>query len=123
MQIDKLMFGNRGFKLFENAKLEEMVGLTLPVPVICRQTDRQNLATLVNLLKKTKMLVLDRLNVTWPVLKILSDNEASFPSITGLHIEFDPAYNKLIEDLPPNLLKRCRTLSLVMGNVMPSSPE
>ena len=27
LQIDKLMFGNRGFKLFENAKLDEMVGL------------------------------------------------------------------------------------------------
>lgn len=100
-----------------------MAGLTLPVPVICRPTDRKNLATLVNLLKKTKELRLDRLNVTWPILKILSDNEACFPNITGLHIEFDPEFSELILCLPDNLLKRCRSLSLVMGNVMPILPD
>ena len=84
-----------------------MVGVELPVPYICRETDRSNLRTLVNLLKKTKVLQLVRLNETWPILKILSDNEAKFPSITGLHIEFDPAYSELIEDLPPKLLRRC----------------
>lgn len=109
--------------MFEDAKLDELVGLHIPLPVLCRMTDRHNLTTLVSLLKKTKMLRLDRLSVTWPILKILSDNEASFPSITGLHIEFDPEYSKLIEELPPRLLQRCRKLSLVMGNVIPYKPD
>ena len=65
-------------------------------------------------MKKTQTLKLDRLSETWPILKMLSENEASFPSLTGLHIEFDPEYNNLIAGLPPSLLRRCSKLSLVM---------
>ena len=90
--------------MFHNADLKAMVGLELPLPYICSASDRANLRTLICLLKKTKVLQLVRLSDTWPILKILCDNEASFPSITGMHIEFNPEHIKLIEDLPPNLL-------------------
>ena len=69
------------------------------------------------------MLKLNRLSSTWPILKILSKNESAFPNINGLHLEFDPTYAELIQGLPDNLLKRCRKLSLDMGNVMPSDPN
>ena len=40
LQIDNLEIGNRNIKLFEDDKLDEMIGLTLPFPVICKPTDR-----------------------------------------------------------------------------------
>ena len=81
MQIDKLMFGNRGFRLFDDKgkkikTIDQMVGLKLPETVECAPEDRRNLATLVSLLKKTKTLQLDRINVTWPILKVVIENEA-----------------------------------------------
>ena len=69
------------------------------------------------------MLKLNRLTSTWPILKILSKNESAFPNINGIHLEFDPIYADLIQGLPDNLLKRCRKLSLDMGNVMPNDPN
>ena len=96
LQIDNLEIGNRNIKLFEDEKLDEMIGLTLPFPVVCKPTDRQNLSALVHLLKKTRMLKLNRLVSTWPILKILSKNESAFPNINGLHLEFDPTYAELI---------------------------
>ena len=123
LQIDNLEIGNRNIKLFEDDKLDEMIGLTLPFPVICKPTDRQNLSALVHLLKRTRMLKLNRLTSTWPILKILSKNESAFPNINGIHLEFDPIYADLIQGLPDNLLKRCRKLSLDMGNVMPNDPN
>lgn len=96
LQIDNLEIGNRNIKIFEDDKLDEMIGLTLPFPVICKPTDRQNLSALVHLLKKTRFLKLNRLAATWPILKILSKNEAAFPNINGLHLEFDPIHAELI---------------------------
>ena len=69
------------------------------------------------------MLKLNRLASTWPILKILTKNEAAFPNINGIHLEFDPKYADLIQELPDKFLKRCRKLSLDMGNVMPTDPN
>jgi hypothetical protein len=54
---------------------------------MCRQEDRANLRTLVSLLKKTRVVELDRIMVTWPILKLILDNPAEFPNIVGLVIE------------------------------------
>ena len=68
MAIGRLHVGNRGFKLFNDANLEDMVGLHLPYVVHCRESDRANLRTIVSLLQKTKVLSLDRIKTTWPIL-------------------------------------------------------
>jgi hypothetical protein len=39
---------------------------------------------------------IDRLEICWPVLKIIVDNPHEFQNLTGLHIEYDPRYHDLI---------------------------
>ncbi len=46
----ELRVGHRGFKLFEEKRMDEMVGLDLPYVVNCHRNDRENLATIVNLM-------------------------------------------------------------------------
>jgi hypothetical protein len=68
LEIGSLHFGNRGFQLFKDAKLENMVGLDLPYSIVCHEEDRANLRTLVSLMKKCRRLVLDRTSRTWPII-------------------------------------------------------
>ena len=65
-----------------------MVGLHLPYAINCKESDRANLRTMVNLLKKSRILKLDRIKTTWPVLHIVNKNEASFPNLRGLRLEY-----------------------------------
>ena len=84
--------GNRGFSLFDDSKVEDLEGLHIRDG---SQIERANLRTLVNLLKKTSFLWLNRLEVVWPVLHILLENIEEFTNITGLHLEYHPKYHDL----------------------------
>ena len=59
------------------------------------------------------MLSIDDLQSTWPLLKLLCDNEAQFPNITGLHLTYDAKHDDLVRSIPLRLLQRCRKLSLI----------
>jgi len=59
--------GNRGFKLFEDANVTRLNGISL-ANTDCRETDKLNLKVLVSLLKKSQIFKIDRLEVCWPVL-------------------------------------------------------
>ena len=86
MEIRLLKIGNRGFQLFSDANLDDMVGLHLPFSIQCRESDRGNLRTLVALLKKTQVLSLDRIQVTWPVLHLLNLQWRHFTNLRGLRL-------------------------------------
>ena len=111
-QIDNLVIGNKGFRLFHTTKLDDFVGLEPPSKAVFLGTDRQNLYTLIQLLRKSKMVSIEDLATTSALLKFISENEAHFPNITGLHITYDVQYNELINSIPDSLLGRCRKLSL-----------
>ena len=64
MEIGRLHIGNRGFQLFQDSRLDQMVGLELPFAIQCKESDRANLRTIVALLKKTRVLSLDRIKTT-----------------------------------------------------------
>lgn len=51
--------------------MSDLEGLSLRVG---SQLERANLRTLIQLLKKTDFIQLNRLEVVWPVLQILVDN-------------------------------------------------
>jgi len=108
-----LHFGNRGFKLFKDANIGQLVGLSLPYEVECCEEDRANLRTLVSLIKKAEIVHLDRLPVTIDVLTIILDNYAQFPKLAGLHIEFDEKYEKEISRVATTIAPLLRHLSLV----------
>ena len=88
MEIGRLHVGNRGFTLFQDANLDEMVGLELPFAIKCRESDRGNLRTIVALLKKSRVLSLDRIKTTWPILHLLNLQWQHFPNLKGLRLEF-----------------------------------
>ena len=112
MQIKKLHVGNRGFQLFQDARLEDMIGLEIPYAVVCKETDRGNLRTLISLLKKTQSLQLDRMQTTWPILRVLCDNSKCFPGLKGLYLEVS-SYNLFdFSTIPEELLGRLTELSL-----------
>jgi hypothetical protein len=50
----------------------------------------------VGLLKKSKGVLLYRLDITWPVLKIIVDNPLEFSNLTQFAIEYNPIYTELI---------------------------
>jgi hypothetical protein len=104
--------GNRGFKLFDDVDPSKLVGLTLS-GIKCRDTDRLNLKVLVNILQKTEIIKIDRLEVCWPVLQILVDNHSQFPNIKGLHIEFDPKYQMLIGRIADHFAPKLTYFSMV----------
>ena len=59
LAFKEVYIGYHGFELFSEAKLDEMIGLDLPYVVQCKASDRSNLKTLVNLLRKTRKLRLE----------------------------------------------------------------
>jgi len=93
------LFGNRGFKLFDDPaiEVEQMDGLSLDESA--SDHDKTNLRTLVNLLKKTKTLRVNRLDMVHMVLHILLKNFKHFPNITGLEVEFSDNYSELISKI------------------------
>lgn len=90
------MFGNRGFKLFDDPtiEVEQMNGLSLNEPA--SQHDKANLRTLIYILKKTKTLMVNRLSQVHMVLHILLKNIEHFPNITGLEVEFSDTHSELV---------------------------
>ena len=88
MEIGRLHVGNRGFQLFSDANLDDMVGLQLPFALNCRESDRGNLRTIIALLNKTRVLSLDRIKTTWPILQLLNQQWQHFQNIRGLRLEF-----------------------------------
>lgn len=104
LAIKRLYIGNSKFKLFTDANLEDMVGLHLPYMVQCRESDRANLRTLVALLQKTRVLHLDRLRVTLPVLKVICTSPGAFPNLTGLQLEFNEKYIDNFMAIPDAIL-------------------
>ena len=71
-----------------------MHGLTLPAN--CLETDKANLRTLVNLLKKSRNLTLNNINVAHDILEILVSNPEEFPILKGLEIEVDSKFAPLL---------------------------
>ena len=71
-----------------------MHGLTLPAN--CLETDQANLRTLVNLLKKSRNLTLNNINVAHDILEILVSNPEEFPILKGLEIEVDSKFAPLL---------------------------
>ena len=67
--------------------MDDMIGLDLPYAVICSRTDRGNLATIVNLMQKTRRLRIDHLSHTWSTLKIIGQHPSKFDNIRSLMIE------------------------------------
>ena len=96
-----LSITDRNFKLFKTAKVEQMIGLELPENIKCPDTDRLNLRTLVNLIKKARRIGLNNLNVTGDILKILSFFYQEFSSLKGLELELDDAHSTLIQQTGP----------------------
>ena len=92
-----LSIGNRNWKLFNTAKVEQMRGLELPADSL--ENDKANLRTLVNLMKKSRNLKLNRINVTHEVLEILVANTQEFPMLKGLEIEVDASFAELQEKI------------------------
>mmetsp|Transcript_3839 Transcript_3839/g.4447 ORF Transcript_3839/g.4447 Transcript_3839/m.4447 type:complete len:112 (+) Transcript_3839:352-687(+) len=68
LMIKRLHIGNRGFKLFRDASVSDVVGLNFPPELPCTKGDRGNLSTMVQLLKKSKTLSMDRIKTTEPAL-------------------------------------------------------
>jgi len=64
------------------------------------------------LLKKSNIIKIDRLEVCWPVLKIIVDNFEEFSNITGFHIEYDPRHHGLILKLADSFAHRMKYLSM-----------
>jgi hypothetical protein len=79
------------------------------------QTDAANLRTLVIMLKKTKVLRIDRLNICWPILRVLINNPQEFPDLVGFHIEYNPQYHDLVCTVANVYGPRLHTISLVEG--------
>ena len=65
-----------------------MVGLELPFAIQCKESDRANLRTIVALLKKTRVLSLDRIKTTWPILHLLNLQWQHFTNLKGFRLEF-----------------------------------
>jgi hypothetical protein len=95
-RIEKLLFGNRQFKLFTDAKIEDLDGIKVRKDAICPETDHANLRTLVLLLKKSRIVSLARLEFTWPILHVILNNVREFPNIQGLEIECDVIHSDLL---------------------------
>jgi len=85
--IKTLSIGNKDFKLFAQARVEEMVGLQILIPNLELRSanerklllvDDANLRTLVNIIKKTKILKLN--NTSQNVHKNLKSNSLNAPS-------------------------------------------
>lgn len=112
MEIRRLYVGNRGFQLFSDASLDDMVGLQLPFMVNCRESDRANLRTIVSLLKKTRILHLDRIKTTWPILHLLNLHWRHFRNIKGLCLEFNEEVFDRFMDIPDELLASITELGL-----------
>lgn len=89
-----------------------MVGLQLPLPYRCPESDRANLRTLVALLKKTKVLSLDRIKTTWPILSLLNRQHLAFPQINGLRLEFQEEVYDTFMQIPDQLLENLTDLAL-----------
>lgn len=84
--------------------------------------EKANLRTLVTLLKKTEFLLLNRLEVTWPILQIILDNDHEFENIKGLHLEYHPNYHELFIITARKLGGRLTGLSLVEATVKYPNP-
>ena len=78
---------------------------------------------LVELLKKTEIVKIDRLEVCWPVLQIILDNHSQFPNITGFHIEFDPKFFTLISRIADFYGPRLKYFSMVEAIVKYPKPK
>ena len=92
-----------------------MVGLELPFAIVCRESDRGNLRTIVALLKKTRVLSLDRITVTWPVLQLLNTQWRHFRNIKGLRLEFNEDQEECMTRfmaIPDGLLESIEELAL-----------
>ncbi len=109
MGFGTVQMGNRSFKLFENIDDCELRGLKL---IGGTMTDQANLRTLVVMLKKTNTLRIDRLDVCWPVLKILADNPAEFSNITGLELLYDPKHSEIVATMAEKYGHKLKHLSL-----------
>ena len=68
---------------------------------------------MVNLLKVTRNLELNRMTRTFPIVKILVENPLSFTNLRGLSIEFSHQHKDLIESLPEVFLRNLFELTLV----------
>ena len=100
MAFKELYIGYRGFQLFSEATLDDMIGLELPYVVQCQPSDRLNLKTIVNLLQKTRRLKLEHMSHTWTILKVIGQYPSKFTNIRGLHLEYDEKVHEAICDIP-----------------------
>ena len=89
-----------------------MVGLHLPFAIKCSESDRGNLRTIVELLKKTKVLSLDRMKTTWPILHLLNMHWRTFPKLTGIRLEFQEEYFERFMEMPADFLANITELGL-----------
>ena len=96
-EVKMLAITDRNFKLFKKANVNQIVGLELPEKVRCPDTDRINLRTLVNLVKKARRIRLNNLNVTGDILEIIVKFAEEFPTLKGLEVELDDSHAPLIE--------------------------
>ena len=117
-----LHIGNRGFKLFEDIDASRLIGLSLS-DIKCCETDRLNLKVLVDLLQKTEIVKIDRLEVCWPVLQIILDNHSQFQNIKGFHIEFDPKFFALINRVADFYGPKLKYFSMVEAIVKYPKPK
>ena len=67
---------------------------------------------MVALLKKTKILALDRIKATWPVLRLVCMYPRAFPNITGLRLEFPEDNFDIFMAIPDELLAQITELGL-----------
>lgn len=111
-RIEKLYFGNRQFKLFKEAKIEDLDGIKVRQGAVCPETDHANLRTLVMLLKKSRIVCLARMEFTWPILHVILNNVREFPNIQGLEIECDVQQNDLLVLIADRIANQLTTLTL-----------
>ena len=79
LSIGQLWIDSRDFKLFsEQVNFSDLIGTTLPPTLDCKPSDRANLATIVNLLKKSHRLKLENLPQTGILLRMISQSPHVF---------------------------------------------
>lgn len=78
---------------------------------------------MVKLLKKTAFVSIDRLEVCWPVLKIIVENPLEFKNISGFHIEFDPRFHTLIKQIADYYAPKIKYFSMTEAIVKYPNPN
>ena len=91
-----------------------MIGLELPYVVNCKESDRQNLQTLVAILQKIRLLKIWIFSSkTVAILKVIAKFPSKFSNIRALHIEFTEEYVDDIINIPASFMEHIRDIELV----------